>query len=249
MIATHLVPTPDSALDASNPEASELAIFHEQWQIFRKAIDHNYFNHREAYGWLRRILIDEVARPFRFLDLGCGDASAAVEALAGLPVAHYHGIDRSPTALDLARRALLSLGCPVTLEQGDFVDALADRPSPADVVWCGLALHHLQAPAKLAAMRAIRGVVGQHGFFLCYEQAGPDGEDRAAWLRRAEQQRPSWPAFTPAEWAALVAHARAADFPEQTSRWRDLGREAGFGTVREVFVAPSDLARMYCFRA
>ena len=203
MVAARLVPSPDAALEASDLEESELAIFHEQWQIFRKAIDHNYFNHREAYGWLRRILLDVVARPFRFLDLGCGDASAAVEALAGLPVAHYHGIDRSPTALDLARRALLALGCPVTLERRDFVDALADRFAPADVAWSGLALHHLQAPAKLAAMRAIRGVVGEHGFFLCYEQAGPDGEDRQAWLRRAEGQRSKWSAFTPAEWEAL----------------------------------------------
>ncbi len=73
-----MVTTSDRALGASDLEASELAIFHEQWQIFRKAIDHNYVNHCEAYGWLRRILLDEVARPFRFLDLGCGDASAAI---------------------------------------------------------------------------------------------------------------------------------------------------------------------------
>ena len=50
-------------------------------------------------------------------------------------------------------------------------------------------------------------------------------------------------------WDTFVAHVHAADFPETVSAWHDLGREAGFGTVREVFVAPSDLLRMYRFGA
>jgi hypothetical protein len=31
------------------------------------------------------------------------------------------------------------------------------------------------------------------------------------------------------------------------ARWLELGREAGFGTVQEVFIAPSDVLRMYRF--
>jgi hypothetical protein len=46
-----------------------------------------------------------------------------------------------------------------------------------------------------------------------------------------------------------VAHVHAADFPETVSGRHELGREAGFGAVREVFVAPSDLLRMYRFGA
>ena len=47
----------------------------------------------------------------------------------------------------------------------------------------------------------------------------------------------------------MAAHVRANDFPETTSQWQSLGREAGFGRVRELFVAPTDLFRMYCFQA
>jgi hypothetical protein len=53
----------------------------------------------------------------------------------------------------------------------------------------------------------------------------------------------------PEEWDAITAHVHAADFPETTSRWHSLGPEAGFGKVREVFVSPTDLFRMYCFAA
>jgi SAM-dependent methyltransferase len=223
------------------------AFFEQQWQLYRKVVDNNYLFHREAYARLHRILIDEALQSFRFLDIACGDARATVKALGGTRVAHYHGMDLCQPALDLASEALEELACPVTLEQCDFVEALRDRPEPADVAWIGLSLHHLLTPAKLDLMRAIRGVVGDRGFLLIYENTSPDGEDRDTWLRRWDRQMSSWSALTPAEWATMTAHVRAADFPETTSQWHSLGREAGFGKVGEVFVAPTDLFRMYCF--
>ena len=36
-------------------------------------------------------------------------------------------------------------------------------------------------------MREIRGIVGDRGLFLIYENAGPDGEDRGARLLRWER--------------------------------------------------------------
>jgi hypothetical protein len=36
-----------------------LALFQQQWQLYRKFVDNNYFFHREVYGQLHRILVDE----------------------------------------------------------------------------------------------------------------------------------------------------------------------------------------------
>jgi SAM-dependent methyltransferase len=91
-------------------------LFQYQWQLYRKFVDNNYFYHREVYGQLHRILVDEVVQPFRFLDIACGDARATVETLRGMRVAHYYGIDLSQAALELASKALKLLGCPVTLD-------------------------------------------------------------------------------------------------------------------------------------
>jgi SAM-dependent methyltransferase len=225
------------------------ALFQHQWQLYRKFVDNNYFYHREVYGRLHRILVDEGVQPFRFLDIACGDARATVEALKGTRVAHYYGIDLSSAALELASKALESLGCPVTLDHRDFVEALRDWTEPVDVAWIGLSLHHLLAPAKLSLMREARGIVGDSGLFLIYENASPDGEGRDAWLRRWDRQKQSWTVFTPEEWEAITAHVHANDFPETTSRWHSLGRQAGFSQVRELFVAPTDLFRMYCFQS
>jgi len=245
----------DDAINAQGTTGDMLdepavALFQQQWQLYRKFVDNNYFYHREVYDRLHRILVEEVIQPFRFLDIACGDERASVDALRGTRVAHYRGIDLSQAALELASEALESLGCPVTLDHRDFAEALRDRPEPADVAWISLSLHHLLGPAKLTLMREIRSVVGDSGLFLINENASPDGEDRDAWLRRWERQnQPLWTALTAKEYEEMKAHVRANDFPETTSRWHSLGCEAGFGRVRELFVAPTDLFRMYCFQA
>ena len=92
-------------LTGATPEESALAVF-QKWQLYRKVVDNNYLFHREAYARLHQILVDEGSRPFRFLDIACGDARATAGALKGTRVAHYHGIDLSHAALDLASNAL-----------------------------------------------------------------------------------------------------------------------------------------------
>src|SRR5262249_17914916 len=155
-------------------------------------------------------------------------------------VVHYHGIDLSAQALELATEAVRALTCSSKLEQGDFVSAMLERPQPADVVWIGLSLHHLQTPDKLALMRAVRSSVGDNGFFLIHEPTCAEGETRPAYLDRFEQvNKSAWSALAPEEWATILKHVRAADFPEPPSGWVQLARAAGFSKARELF-ADSD---------
>ena len=221
------------------------AVFQQEWRIYRILVDGNYLFHQEAYACLHRILVEGVRRPFRFLDIACGDAVASAKALTGTAITHYRGIDLSAAALDLARVALAELACQVTLEHADYVDALRDWSDAVDVVWIGLSLHHLRADEKLDVLKAIRRVLPDDGHLLLYEAASPDGEDREAWLKRWDAQQPR---CAPEEWETMTAHVHAADFPETSSRWVSLAREAGFAAAREAFVAPSDLFRLYWMR-
>jgi SAM-dependent methyltransferase len=164
-------------------------LFGREWETYRKVVENNYMFHREAYGQLHQILIDEAPQPFRFLDIACGDASASVEALKGTRVSHYHGIDLSRPALDLASKTLRALGCPVILERRNLVEVLANCNQLVDVAWIGQSLHHFSGPEKLEVMRAVRRVAGDRGLFLIWEPTSPDGEDREGWLRRFELTR------------------------------------------------------------
>jgi hypothetical protein len=231
-------------------DAPAMRLFRQEWRTYRKIMENNYMFHREVYGRLHELLSEEVRRPFRFLDIACGDATASVQALAGTSVSHYFGIDLSEPALELARVALRVLACPATVERRDFVEALADWDRPVDITWFGQSLHHLSRAGKLVAMRHCRRTTPDDGLFLIWEPASPDSESRDGWVARFEETcEVLWAALTREEWGAMLTYVRTADFPETSSAWQALGREAGFSGVRELFVAPANINRMYCFQA
>jgi SAM-dependent methyltransferase len=234
--------------DTPARDSGDQSVFLNEWQTYRKVLDNNYMFHREVYGLLRRVLMTECVRPFRFLDIGCGDASAAARALRGTPIAHYYGIDLSESALKIARDALAPLGCPLTLENDDFFAALARWATPVDVAWTGQSLHHLLGAEKVSFMGSVRRVLSEPGLLLIWEPTTLEGEDRDGWIARFESgSRPLWSSLTDQEWSAMLSHIRAADYPETAATWMRMGREAGFSDARELFVAPTKLARVYCF--
>ena len=230
-----------------SPQTASATVFQEEWQVYRKVVDNNYLFHREAYAVLRKLLVEEMPAPFRFLDIACGDASATVGALADTDVAHYHGIDLSEPALALAEETLRALPCPFELTRQDFVTALRERTVAADVAWIGLSLHHLQRPQKRALMGDARLIVGERGKLIVYENASPGPETRAAWMKRWDRQRPDWRNFSDSEWASISDHVHANDHPEAHVTWLELGYEAGFGRARCLYESPTRLFRLYCF--
>ena len=136
----------------------------------------------------------------------------------------------------------------VDLDHRDFVEAMLRRPEHADAAWCSLSIHHLATDDKLALMKAIRGAVGSRGLFLLYEPARRDGEDRAAWLDRfVRVNEPRWSVLTADEWEQIWQHVSTCDFPETASQWCELGRRAGFGAARQLFVDPTDFFRLFRF--
>src|SRR3954468_13022517 len=102
---------------ASARDDKALEIFQQQWDIYRKFLEHDYLGNAGAYTHLRAFLQSEVARPFSLLDLACGDASGIVKAVQGLDVTSYRGIDLSGPALDIARTNLHELPCCAELVQ------------------------------------------------------------------------------------------------------------------------------------
>jgi len=124
------------------------------------------------------------------------------------------------------------------------------RPEHADAAWCSLSIHHLSTADKLRLMQAIRGATGGRGIFLLYEPTRRDGEDRPAWLDRFTRiNKPLWSVLTAAEWEQIRQHVTSCDFPETAAVWCELGREAGFGAARQVFVDPTDFFRLFRFEA
>lgn len=231
-------------------DAAALAQFQEQWATYRKLVESDCLSHRKIGGILQATLNEVFTSPFSFLDIACGDAFVMKTALAGTKVRHYHGIDLSEPALELAAAYLAGMPFEVDLDHRDFVGAMMRRPEHADAAWCSLSIHHLATADKLNLMKAIRSAVGARGIFLLHEPTRRAGEDRDAFLSRFRRtNEPLWSVLTPAEWAQIWQHVATCDFPETAAVWCDLGREAGFREARQIFVDPTDFFRLFRFEA
>jgi hypothetical protein len=230
---------------SKGPAADQAALeqFQKQWATYQKLVDTDSLAHKMV-GAILRDALKAIPGPFAFLDIACGDAGQMKAALEGTKAAHYHGIDLSEPALELAAKNLEGVPFEVELDHRDFVTALTKRPEPADAAWCGLSIHHLSTDGKRDLLRAIRGSTS--GFLMIYEPTLNDGETRDQYLARFRKvNRPAWTFMTEDEWNQIDHHVTTCDYPENSATWCALGREAGFSDAREIFCDPTGFYRIY----
>jgi hypothetical protein len=224
-------------------DQAALEQFQQQWATYQKLVDTDSLSHKEVGAILHQALA-AIAKPFAVVDIACGDAGQMRRALAGTRVHHYHGIDLSEPALELAAKNLAGVPFAVELDHRDFVTALTKRPEPAQAAWCGLSIHHLSTEGKLDLLKAIHGSTGT--FLMIYEPSLADGETRDQYLERfARVNRPAWTFLTDDEWAQIDHHVTTCDYPETSATWCALGRQAGFSEAREIFRDPTGFYRIY----
>ena len=224
-------------------DQAALEQFQQQWATYQKLVDSDALAHQEVGAILHQALA-AIPKPFAFVDIACGDAGQMRRALAATKVNHYHGIDLSEPALELAAKTLAGVPFKVELDHRDFVAALTRRPEPADAAWCGLSIHHLSTDDKLALLKAIHGSTA--AFLMIYEPTLADGETRDGYLERFRGvNRPAWTFLTDEEWAQIDHHVTTCDYPETSVTWCALGREAGFSGAREIFCDPTGFYRVY----
>lgn len=221
------------------------AVFNEQLSTYRRVVGENLMYHREVYGLLRKLLCEQVQKPFTFLDIACGDASASATSLKDTSIAKYYGIDLSARSLELASDNLKILPCEFDLQRCDFSKAMASWSAPIDVAWIGMSLHHFQRLEKAQLMKNVHKAIAPDGLFLIWEPTLLENETRAQWLDRFAGLRKAFAAITQAEFQAMESHMRQADFPESADTWLAMGRQAGFGKAQEIFIMPNRMGRVF----
>jgi cyclopropane fatty-acyl-phospholipid synthase-like methyltransferase len=222
-------------------------LFAKHLATYQKVVEANYMAHREVYGLLHNVLLNEAREGFVFADFGCGTAVGSAKALAGTSVAGYIGLDISQSSLDAAKSVLTSLSCSVELRCENFAEAIGDWSAPVDVIWIGQSLHHLHTDEKRSFMRKVRALLPLEGLFLIWEPTCLEGEDRYGWMDRFRKLLPQWPLVSDEEFDAFDSHHRASDYAETASAWKGMAREAGFDDVEELLTVPNGLARVYRF--
>jgi ubiquinone/menaquinone biosynthesis C-methylase UbiE len=124
----------------------------------------------DAVAWLvgdralKTRLVERAAidGPLDVLDLGCGTGTLALLVKRIRPAARVTGLDVDPRILAIARRKVAAAGTEVTLCEGSATDPpFAD--GSFDRVLTTLVLHHLDTPAKRAALAAARRLLRPGG--------------------------------------------------------------------------------------
>ena len=222
----------------SGEETERVRQFFDQWHLYKKVVAFNYLHHREAYAALAGAL-DRFDKPFRFLDLGAGDAAWTSQVLQGRPLRRYEAVDLSPVALDLARKNFARTDCEALFTVGDFCDALRSGSDVEDVIFIGLSFHHLPLADKRVMLPVIRKRLAEHGSFLCYEPIHAENESRAQVLERWWQDvLRDWTELTPEELSAVQDHVFNNDYPESCETYARIAREAGFAETRVLYRDP-----------
>ncbi len=241
------------------PEHNEF--FNQQWTLYQKVLNQNYMGHREIYQALHQWLRHHCQQYFTMLDLGCGDATFASQALLHTPLQAYWGVDLSESALAIARENMANLPGEKQFIQADLFDwviqqtqpqaaSVVDAPrSPCfNVILASFALHHWQLDDKVNLISRLPQLLQPGGIFLLIDIVRRPNEDRAAYVNRyMEHVRQSWLLLTADEILRVEQHISTSDYPETQANLYAIGHAHHFSGVDCLYSDPLETAQLLCF--
>ncbi len=212
-------------------ENAAVRFFHA-WDTYAKVVAANYMFHRELGEAVKSALFEAFGeRPFSVLDLGCGDAATFAPLLQGFVLKSYSGADLSAAALDIARKNLAGLACPVELMLADFMTAL-EAAEPKDLVYISFALHHLSTAQKARFFELAGQKLAPGGLLLVVDVMREEGQSLADYHPAyCDFVRETMTRLDPAEREEICSHIASYDFPEPASTLKAQAQSAGLRPV------------------
>ncbi|PPD44754.1 MAG: methyltransferase type 12 [Methylocystis sp.] len=226
-------------------EPAAVRFFHV-WDTYAKVVAANYMFHREIGEAVRAALRARFGdRPFSVLDLGCGDAATFAPLLQGFALKSYTGADLSEAALELARRNLSGLACPLALERIDLMSAI-EASAPVDAIYISFALHHLPTNGKEAFFKVAAKKLSPGGILLLADVVREEGESLPAYhAAYCDWLRTSMVTLDASEQDAICEHLVNNDLPEPGNVLRAQAKAAGLRLLP--VVAPQKWHRLMSF--
>ena len=205
----------------------------DEWRAYQKLVDNDYMGHLGFFRRLESEIRHRFDKPVTVLDLGCGDVSPIRKLLQNVDIRHYHGVDESETALSRAGECLSSLDLSFELQHGDLQEVRQQLSDQYDVILASFSLHHLQSvDDKQKVLLGCRRNLRHEGVVVIIDVFPSGGQNREQYLDEWEGlARDTFTALDEMEMSMLLDHARACDFPESVSVYREMAAGAGYASV------------------
>ncbi len=231
-------------MNAENSQNFEL--FTKSWKAYQAIIEHDYLWHSMAATALNQWLSERFGTDisFSFVDLACGDSSTTAGVLQNFRNVNYTGIDSSSQALNEALRNTSQI-THQTLVESDYLDFLATGEEKYDVIYIGLAAHHLGLENLDRFFNLIRNRLNPGGAFIAYETfLLPDETLDEHKKRLSLMIRYFWSAMSLAYRQTVIEHVAVNDRPVSLADWNEKITNAGFTTTKVLMNSPDRLCSM-----
>jgi len=239
---------PENKFLDGHENKKEVEVFFDKWGVYKKAMDHNYMYHKQAYMALRKYIDDSLIR-YTFLDLGCGDAEYTAKYLKSSHITYYHAIDLSGTALDLAKSNMHIVSCEKVFTLADLIDFIDFTEEHFDFIWIGLSLHHLTSKDKEPFFSKVKKLLNKGGSLIVYDPFLKKDESLEDFVDRwTETALLHWNALTKDELESLCRHVKKDDFPESYDTYEKIARKNGFRDIQVLFEDIIDIYKVIAFR-
>ena len=227
-------------------------IFLKQWKVYQKLLNNNYLGHREIYCILHELLVTYFQKPFKVLDLGCGDASFTAQALLNTNIVSYEGIDISTPALEIAKQNMAIIQCDTTFTQGDFSELVSQlvqgHQNRFDAILISFALHHLHLQQKDYLIGQLKSLLASGGIFILIDVVPKEEEDRESYLKRyLEGVQKHWSLLTTQEYSMVENHISSSDFPETQQTLQEISQKYNFTQFKCLYYDPDNSTQVLCF--
>jgi hypothetical protein len=231
-------------MNAENPQNFEL--FTKSWKAYQAIIEHDYLWHSMAATALNQWLSERFGTDFSFsfVDLACGDSSTTAGVLQNFPNVNYTGVDSSSQALNEASRNTSQM-THQRLVKSDYLDFLGTGHEKYDVIYIGLAAHHLGLENLDRFFNLICNRLNPGGAFIAYETfLLPDETLDEHKKRLSLMIRYFWSAMSPGYRQTVVEHVAVNDRPVSIADWNEKVTNAGLTTTQVLMNSPDRLCSM-----
>ncbi|WP_211826114.1 class I SAM-dependent methyltransferase [Kistimonas asteriae] len=218
---------------AISPEDDQAIRFFRTCQaLYALLVRQNMMFHQDFISRLRPLLAGRLTHhPCDFLDLGCGDASMALQLAKGHKIGAYTGVDLCEGMLSSAQDNLNVEECTVSLQCMDLLQGLQRYDDRADIILASFSVHHLSEQDKQRFLILGRQRLVDNGCLVLVDHFLKPGQDLQGFIHDVMVHYSGFEGFT-REMADLVhEHVSTSDFPVTIEQYRIWGKATGWKTT------------------